>query len=95
MQPEKPASELYVQINRKNILSTLVNKFGGVETAKYFLADALSDLQSMEVGAAENNAMLAAKHMESLRQNLTNLNLLLNTKEYKGSVEKAVKENVA
>ena len=86
-------AEVYKPISRKEILDTLVTKFGGVETARYFLNDALSDLQSMEVGAAENNQMLMAKCIESLKESLTNLRTLLEHKEYKGGIEKTIKEN--
>lgn len=86
-------AEVYQPISRKEVLDTLVRKFGGVETARYFLNDALSDLQSMEVGAGENNQMLVAKNLESLKESLTNLRVLLEKKEYKSSIEKAIKEN--
>lgn len=79
-------------INRKEVLKALVGKFGGVETALYFLNDALSDLQTMEVGVAENNPLLAAKSLESLKENLTNLKNLLDNKDYKGSVEKEIQK---
>ena len=87
-------AELYKPISRQEVLSTLVNKFGAVETARYFLGDALSDLQSMGVGVAENNPMLAAKHLESLRDNLENIRVLLERKEYKGGIEKEIKNNL-
>lgn len=79
-------------ISRKEVLKALVGKFGGVETALYFLNDALSDLQTMEVGAAENNPLLATKSLESLKENLTNLKNLLDNKDYKGSVEKEIQK---
>lgn len=79
-------------INRKEVLKALVGKFGGVETALYFLNDALSDLQTMEVGVAENNPLLATKSLESLKENLTNLKNLLDNKDYKGSVEKEIQK---
>ena len=87
-------AELYKPISRQEVLSTLVNKFGAVETARYFLGDALSDLQSMGVGVAENNPMLATKHLESLRDNLENIRVLLERKEYKGGIEKEIKNNL-
>ena len=79
-------------ISRKEVLKALVGKFGGVETALYFLNDALSDLQPMEVGVAENNPLLAAKSLESLKENLSNLKNLLDNKDYKGSVEKEIQK---
>lgn len=79
-------------ISRKEVLKALVGKFGGVETALYFLNDALSDLQTMEVGVAENNPLLAAKSLESLKENLANLKNLLDNKDYKGSVEKEIQK---
>lgn len=85
--------EVYQPISRKEVLATLVNKFGGVETVRYYLNDAISDLQSMEVGAGENNPMQMARNLESLKENLTNIRTLLETKEYKGGVEKSIKEN--
>lgn len=79
-------------ISRKEVLKALVGKFGGVETALYFLNDALSNLQTMEIGVAENNPLLAAKSLESLKENLTNLKNLLDNKDYKGSVEKEIQK---
>lgn len=79
-------------ISRKEVLKALVGKFGGVETALYFLNDALSDLQTMEVGVADNNSLLATKSLESLKENLTNLKNLLDNKDYKGSVEKEIQK---
>ena len=79
-------------INRKEVLKALVRKFGGVETALYFLNDALSDLQTMEVGVADNNPLLATKSLESLKENLTNLKNLLDNKDYKGSVEQEIQK---
>lgn len=81
----------YKPISREEILSTLVAKFGGVETARYYLNSALSDLQTIEVGISENNPLLASKPCESLRENLMNLRSLLDKKEYKPSVEGAIK----
>lgn len=79
-------------ISRKEVLKALVGKFGGVETALYFLNDALSDLQTMEVGVADNNPLLATKSLESLKESLTNLKNLLDNKDYKGSVEKEIQK---
>lgn len=79
-------------INRREVLKALVGKFGGVETALYFLNDALSDLQTMEVGIADNNSLLAVKSAESLKENLMSLKSLLDNKDYKGSVEKEIQK---
>lgn len=87
-------AEIYTPISRQEVLHALVNKFGAVETARYFLTDALSDLQSMEVGIGDNNPLLAMKNCESLKENLTNLRTLLENKDYKPSVEKAIKKNL-
>lgn len=87
-------AEVYTPISRQEMLKALVNKFGAVETARYFLTDALSDLQSMEVGVGDNNALLAMKNCESLKQNLTYLRTLLEKKEYKPSIEKEIKNNL-
>lgn len=87
-------AEIYTPISRQEVLKALVNKFGAVETARYFLTDALSDLQSMEVGIGDNNPLLAMKNCESLKENLMNLRTLLENKDYKPSVEKAVKKNL-
>lgn len=82
-------------ITRQEILSTLVAKFGAVALARYYLSDALADLQSMEVGIAENNPMLAAKDLASLRENLTMLRTMLDNKDYRGGVEKEIKSTLA
>lgn len=87
-------AEIYTPISRQEVLKALVNKFGAVETARYFLTDALSDLQSMEVGVGDNNPLLAMKNCESLKENLTNLRTLLENKDYKPSIEKAIKKNL-
>lgn len=80
----------YMPISRQEMLKALVNKFGGVETARYFLNDALSDLQSVEVGVGDNNPMLAAKSIGSLRESLENLRTLLEKKENKPAIEKEI-----
>ena len=85
---------LYKPISRIEVLDALVKKFGAVETARYFLNDAISDLQSMEVGIGDNNPMQAIKNCESLKENLTNLRTLLEKKENKGSLEKEIKTNL-
>lgn len=82
----------YKPISRDEILSTLVAKFGGVETARYYLNAALSDLQTLEVGISENNPLLTAKPCESLRENLMNLRALLEKKDYKPQVEKGIQD---
>lgn len=87
-------AEVYTPISRTEVLKALVNKFGAVETARYFLGDALSDLSSMEVGIGDNNPLLAMKNCESLKENLTNLRALLENKDYKPSVEKGIKNNL-
>ncbi len=87
-------AEVYTPISRQEMLKALVTKFGAVETARYFLTDALSDLQSMEVGVGDNNALLAMKNCESLKQNLTYLRTLLEKKENKPSLEKEIKNNL-
>ncbi|MBQ1297396.1 MAG: hypothetical protein IIY21_25355 [Clostridiales bacterium] len=87
-------AEVYTPISRQEVLKALVNKFGAVETARYFLSDALSDLSSMEVGVGDNNPLLAMKNCESLKENLTNLRTLFENKDYKPSIEKAVKNNL-
>lgn len=86
--------EVYTQISRKEIIKTLVTKFGGIETARYYLNDALSDLQTMEIGAAENNPLLTARTLESLKESLSNLKVLLENKDYKGGIEKEIKSNM-
>lgn len=85
---------IYKPISRQEVLKALVTKFGAVETARYFLADALSDLQTMEVGLAENNPLLAAKTCQSLTESLTNLRTLLEHKESKGAIEREVKKTL-
>lgn len=87
--------DLYKPISRNDILQTLATKYGGVETVRYFLSDAISDLNSMGVGMAENNPMLAAKYYESLHESLRNIQMLLEKKENKPSVEKAIKDSIA
>lgn len=84
----------YKPITRKEILDTLVSKFGAVETARYFLSDAISDLQTMEVGLAENNPLKAAEVCGSLRESLSNLRTLLEKKENKGPIEREVREQL-
>ena len=86
--------EVYKPISRQDILATLVTKYGGVEVARYFVSDAISDLQTMEVGVAENNPLMTAKCIESLKETLTSLRSLLEKKEYNGGVEKGIKDNL-
>lgn len=88
-------ADLYKPISRQEALTALVNKFGAVETARYYLNDALSDLQSLEVGLAENNPLQAASVCGSLREAITNLRVLLDNKDYRPSIEKAVKSKLS
>ena len=87
-------AELYAPISRQEVIKALVGKFGAVETARYFLNDALSDLHSMEVGIGDNNSLQAIKNTESLKENLINLRELLEKKEYKGGIEKEIKSSL-
>ena len=87
-------AEVYTPISRQEVLKTLVSRFGAAETARYFLNDALSDLQTMEVGIGDNNPLLAMKNCESLKENLSNLRALLENKDYKPSMEKDIKNNL-
>lgn len=84
----------YTPISRKEVLSTLVAKYGAVETARYYLNDAISDLQAMEVGVGDNNPLQAVKSCESLKENLTYLRTLFEKKENKPSLEKEIKNNL-
>ena len=85
----------YTPISRKEILDTLVAKFGAVEVVRYFLTDALSDLQSMGVGIAEGNTAAAASYYGSIEESLKNIRALIEKKENKGSIEKEIKNNLA
>lgn len=82
-------------ISTREIIATLVSKYGGIETLNYYLANALSDIQSMEVGVGDNNPMLAVKSLESARENLNKIKLMVDHKEYRGGIEKEIKDNVA
>lgn len=85
----------YTPINNKEMLSALVQRFGGVETLRFFLADALSDMQSISVGISENNSLLAIKNVESLENNLTYIRALIDNKDNKPSIEKEIRKNIA
>lgn len=85
----------YKSITRQEILSTLVSKFGAVEVARYYLNDALSDIQSISIGISENNPMLAARHVESLYESLSTLKTMLDKKENKPPLEKEIKNTLA
>ena len=86
---------IYKPISRQEVIKALVMKFGAVEAARYFLNDALSDLQTMEVGVAENNALLTAKTCQSLSDSLSNLRAILEHKDYKGAIEGEVKRTLS
>ena len=79
-------------LNRKNMLQSAVHSFGAVTVARYYVADALSDLQVMELGAADNNPLKLAECVGSLRESLENLRILFDNKDNKPSTEKAIKE---
>ena len=85
---------LYAPITRKEALKALVAKFGAAETLRYYIADALSDLQTMEAGIADDRALYAVKSVESLRQNLEAARLLLDNKDNKPGIEGEVKKNL-
>lgn len=81
-------------INRKNILQSIVRSFGAVNAARYYVSDALSDLQVMELGAADNNPLKLAECVGSLRESLENLRLLLDDKDNKPSLEEEIKKRL-
>ena len=81
-------------LTRKNMLQSAVSSFGAVRVASYYASNALSDLQTMDLGAADNNPLQVAKCIESLRDNLENLRALLDNKDNKPSIEKAIKESL-
>ncbi len=85
---------VYKPISRQEAITALVNRFGAVEAARYFLNDALSDLQTMEVGLSDNNPLMAAKVCESLSENLNNLRVILEKKDYKPAIEGEVKKKL-
>ena len=85
---------IYKPISRKEVIDALVTRFGAVETARYFLNDALSDLQTMEVGIGDNNPLKTAEVCGSLHETLSNLRAILEKKENKPSIEKEVKSNL-
>lgn len=87
-------ADVYTPISRTEMLKALTAKFGGVETVRYFLNDALSDLKTIEVGVGDNNPMQAAKAVDSLRENLENIRTVLEHKENKGGVEKEIKNTL-
>ena len=84
--------EVYKPISRQETINALVAKFGGVETVRYFLNNALSDLQTMEVGIADNNPLNAVRTVESLRENLENIRTILEKKENRPSIEGATRQ---
>lgn len=79
-------------INRKNVLQTIVHSFGAVNAARYYVSDALSDLQVMELGAADNNPLKLAECVGSLRESLENLRTLLDDKDNKPPLEREIKK---
>lgn len=81
-------------LNRKNLLQSAVRDFGAVRVASYYTSNALSDLQTMDLGAADNNPLQVAKCIESLRENLENLRALLENKDNKPPLEKAIKNHL-
>lgn len=85
---------LYTPITKKEALKALVAKFGAAETLRYYIADALSDLQTMEAGLADDRVCYAVKAVESLRQNLDAARILLDNKDNKPSIEGEVKKNL-
>lgn len=84
-------ADLYKPISKQEVINSLIVKFGAVETARYFLDDALSDIKTLEVGLSENNPLLAAKVCQSLVDSLTSLRYLLEKKENKSSLEGEMK----
>lgn len=81
-------------INRKNILQSVVSRFGAVSAARYYVSDALSDLQVMELGAADNNPLKLAECVGSLRESLENLRALLDDKDNKPIIESEIKKHL-
>lgn len=83
----------YKPITRKEALSALVSRFGGVQTAKMILDDALSDVQHMGIGLTENNPLKASSTFESLYDNLSALKSLFDDKDNRPALEKQIKSS--
>lgn len=86
--------DLYTPISQKEVLKALVYKFGAAEVLRYFLANALSDISSIETGIGDNNPLLAVKSVESLRENLSMAKSLVDNKGNKPQIEGDIKNNL-
>lgn len=64
-------------MNRKEIVSTLISKFGSLDTVRYYVKEMHNGITSMKLGIAENNFALASKEIELLSENLSYLEYAL------------------
>lgn len=81
-------------VTRKGALLAVASRYGAVALARSLLADLRSDLVSMDTGAAENNPLLVAKHIESMRQTVADLSVLFDNKDYRDGLENSIIENL-
>lgn len=81
-------------ITRKGALLAVASRYGAVALVRSLLADLRSDLVGMDTGAAENNPLLVAKHIESMRQAVADLSVLFDDKDYRDGLENTIIENL-
>lgn len=73
-------------MNKNEIISTLVAKYGAIETLRFYLRGVHDAANSMKVGIADDNQMLAVKDLESLVDNLQYIELIINNKDYRPAI---------
>ena len=73
-------------MNRKEIIETLVSKYGTMNALRYYLKEARSSISNIKVGIADNNFPLATKDVEKLNDCLANIETMLGEERVKNEL---------
>lgn len=73
-------------MNKNEIVKTLVVKYGVVDTLRFYLRGVRDSANSMKMGVAEGNNMLAVKDLEALVDNLQYIEAIINDKDNRPAI---------
>lgn len=73
-------------MNKNEIVKTLVVKYGVVDTLRFYLRGVHDSANSMKMGVAEGNNMLAVKDLEALVDNLQYIETIINDKDNRPAI---------
>jgi len=64
-------------MNRESKIKALVKVYGAIDVVKYCISNIKSDIASMRKGVEENNPLQISAPLDSLEDNIRDLNILL------------------